>query len=70
MRELRKETETYKYIISHLKEIIIRNERTPKGDGNFIDDTSDDSLAVIRNERTPKGDGNETNINNDEIVDE
>ena len=37
----------------------IRNERTPKGDGNisFIATPNDISL-YIRNERTPKGDGN------------
>ena len=38
---------------------MIRNERTPKGDGNFQTmAVMVGSLPQIRNERTPKGDGN------------
>ena len=35
MRELRKETETKILDSFHFLTIYIRNERTPKGDGNF-----------------------------------
>ena len=43
----------------------IRNERTPKGDGNFllIQFCSSKVNISIRNERTPKGDGNFNHIN-------
>ena len=61
MRELRKETEIdYKTIIVvNIFMFIIRNERTPKGDGNiFLFQLVFYQLIIIRNERTPKGDGN------------
>ena len=37
MRELRKETETTIIVLSNIFTCKIRNERTPKGDGNFMD---------------------------------
>ena len=41
----------------------IRNERTPKGDGNLIEKVKLNTLmAQIRNERTPKGDGNSIKV--------
>ena len=59
MRELRKETETYDKREIRVGTIIIRNERTPKGDGNKIKISFEEKGVVgIRNERTPKGDGN------------
>ena len=60
MRELRKETE----ILSDTSGVVpsiycIRNERTPKGDGNLLLLLlMVEYLLFIRNERTPKGDGN------------
>ena len=37
MRELRKETEkNWRNFVSDVKVNRIRNERTPKGDGNFV----------------------------------
>ena len=62
MRELRKETETNYIFDSFLRSIniIIRNERTPKGDGNswILLLFYKRWRKKIRNERTPKGDGN------------
>ena len=62
MRELRKETETWKNsIVFSMLSFIIRNERTPKGDGNLISNLVfyiGSFYFNIRNERTPKGDGN------------
>ena len=48
---------------------LIRNERTPKGDGNEPSFYCDYSwcLLWIRNERTPKGDGNLSEITDDKI---
>ena len=61
MRELRKETESLDDLSKLDKYISIRNERTPKGDGNvgLINCFIVSSVTLIRNERTPKGDGNE-----------
>ena len=61
MRELRKETETKLFNpFFNFIYVLIRNERTPKGDGNlFISfNCSKLQFVIIRNERTPKGDGN------------
>ena len=61
MRELRKETETILVPVGFRKPIdfTIRNERTPKGDGNKFGYTSEQINGFeIRNERTLKGDGN------------
>ena len=60
MRELRKETEIYQLSSYIDKTEFIRNERTPKGDGNnkYSVNSSFVNLVTIRNERTPKGDGN------------
>ena len=39
--------------------VVIRNERTPKGDGNRPQNKFKRFInGRIRNERTPKGDGN------------
>ena len=61
MRELRKETETFNISSEYYTIFVafIRNERTPKGDGNLTKYfTITTSIYGIRNERTPKGDGN------------
>ena len=60
MRELRKETETFQSNIFQSLLYLIRNERTPKGDGNFFSFRMIFNIRFvhIRNERTPKGDGN------------
>ena len=48
MRELRKETETAWYDDRRRKIPIIRNERTPKGDGNYISINKNKKKGVIK----------------------
>ena len=64
MRELRKETEISIFLtdVPICKSTEIRNERTPKGDGNITLSFPLKIVAFrIRNERTPKGDGSQIN---------